>query len=69
MPSMLTTLIQQRVTASAVTTIGRSIERVAEELAEDILRDPVFREEIRALAKAAFAQTLRELRATAPPDA
>jgi len=54
-------LIQQQVAASVVTTVSRATDKIAEELAREILKDVAFREEMRALIKRAFAVTLTQL--------
>lgn len=40
--------------------MSRTVERVAEELAEDILRDPTFRAQMRQLVERAFVRALAE---------
>lgn len=64
--SHLAQLIERAVTNATYTRIARSTETVAEELASDLLRDPEFRERMRALVRAAFEKALADL--TAPPD-
>lgn len=54
-------LIQQQVAASVVTTVNRATDKIAEEMAQEILRDPAFREEMRALIRRAFGTTIGEL--------
>jgi hypothetical protein len=54
-------LIQQQVAASVVTTVSRATDKIAEELAREILKDVAFREEMRMLIKRAFATTLTQL--------
>lgn len=54
-------LIQQQVAASVVTTVSRATDKIAEELAREILKDAAFRDEMRTLIKRAFAATLTHL--------
>lgn len=61
--TMLAELIDRQVQASLVTTIGRTAERAAEELAADLLKDPSFRDEMRALIHEAFRRALVSLQA------
>lgn len=48
--------------AAVATTFSRNVDILAETMAEDLLREPKFREDMRELIRLAFAQTLQELR-------
>jgi hypothetical protein len=64
-------LIQQQVTASMVTRVSLATDKIAEELAQEILRDPVFRAEMQAMIRKAFGTTMGDLlapREDVPPD-
>jgi hypothetical protein len=54
-------LIQQQVAASVVTTVSRATDKIAEEMAREILKDPAFRHEIQALIRRAFLTTITQL--------
>lgn len=68
MSTLLTDLVRRQTATSLLNVFGRTVDRVAEELAHDLLRDPAFREEMRELVRTAFLQTLIELREPTPPD-
>jgi hypothetical protein len=63
--SLLTDLVRRQTAGAVLATFSRTIDVVAEQLAQDILRDPEFREEMRALVRTAFRDTLQSL--TQPP--
>jgi uncharacterized membrane-anchored protein YjiN (DUF445 family) len=65
----LADLVERQVTASLVTTVGRTIDRVAEELAADLLRDPAFRTQMQDLIRVAFRRALESLTAEVTPPA
>lgn len=54
-------LVSQSVTASAATTLNRTAEKLGEELAAELLRDPDFRAWMKQFARAAFGNTLTHL--------
>lgn len=66
--TLLERLITQQVSASVVTTLTRTTDRIAEQMAEEILRDPEFRVEMQGLIRVAFAQALRRLQQDQPPS-
>lgn len=63
MPTPLEQLIQQQVAASLVNTISRTTDRIAEEMAQEILKDPVWRAHVQDLIRRAFDQTVTNLSA------
>jgi hypothetical protein len=68
MPTLLADLVRRQTAGSLLSVFSRTIDRVAEELAQDLLRDPGFRAEMQALVRVAFTQALTELQAQAPPN-
>ena len=62
---MLEQLIAQQVNASVVTTLSRTTEKIAEQMAQEILTDRAFRTHMRELVKQAFDDTLASLTAPA----
>jgi hypothetical protein len=66
--TLLHTLIEQNVMRGAATTFATESDRIGEELAREILREPAFREQIRVLAKRAFARVLDDLGKPARPS-
>jgi hypothetical protein len=60
-------LIHQQVSNSVVTTVSRATDKIAEEMAREILKDPAFRQELQALIRRAFTTTVDELTTDAPP--
>lgn len=64
----LTTLIERSVQGSLVNTLNRTTDHIAEQLAQDLLRDPEFRNTMRALIKAAFEKALTTLQEMPPED-
>ena len=64
--TLLEQLIAQQVRGSAVATLSRTTEKIAEQMAQEILKDPAFRVEMQALIRVAFAQTLRALQQEPP---
>lgn len=59
-------LIQRRVDATAVATVGRTVDVIAEGMAAELLKDAQFRADMLALIRRAMARTLAELNADAP---
>jgi hypothetical protein len=59
--TQLETLIQQQVAASVVTKISQATDKIAEEMAREILKDPTFRQEMQALIRRAFTTTVSQL--------
>jgi hypothetical protein len=54
-------LIKAHVEAATVTTPTGATERIAEEMAREILKDEAFRAEMRSLVRKHFAATMQEL--------
>lgn len=65
--SLLADLVRRQTATSLLNVFGRTVDKVAEEMAHDLLRDPEFRAELQALVRAAFVQALRELEQPTPP--
>lgn len=68
MPTLLADLVRRQTAGSLLSVFSRTIDRVAEELAQDLLRDPEFRTQMQALIREAFTKALTELHEPAPPD-
>jgi hypothetical protein len=68
MSTLLADLVRRQTTTSLLGVFSRTVDKVAEDLAQELLRDPAFRDDLRELIRAAFTQTLRDLREPAPPD-
>ena len=49
------------VEAATTTTIAQATERIAEEMARELLRDPIFRAEMSSIIRTHFSNTLRTL--------
>ncbi len=58
----LEALVRAHVESATVTTISSATERIAEEIARDLLKDETFRAEMQALIREHFTATLRGLR-------
>jgi hypothetical protein len=61
MTTYLATLIDEQVTRSVVGTFSRATDKIAEEMAREILQDREFRARVEALIKQAFEKTLTQL--------
>ena len=57
-------LIQQHTAHAVVTAISGATERLAEELAREMLKDPETRAELQRAVRSAFGLTMNGLRAT-----
>lgn len=66
--SLLATLVERQTASSLLGVFNRTVDNLAQELAQDLLREPAFREELRALMRTAFQQALKELHEPAPPS-
>jgi hypothetical protein len=66
MSTLLADLVRKQTSLSLLNVFGRTVDKVAEELAHDLLRDPEFRAELQSLVRAAFMQAMKELNAPAP---
>jgi hypothetical protein len=64
--SLLAELVRRQTAYGVLSVFNRTCEKIAEDLASDLLRDPAFRDELRELVKVAFTQALAELRE--PPE-
>jgi DNA-binding transcriptional regulator YdaS (Cro superfamily) len=66
--TFLEQIIAQQTSATTVTTISRATETIAEELAQEILKDPEFKAEMKTLIRQAFRHTVARLNepSTAP---
>jgi hypothetical protein len=60
-------LIAQQVNLSVVATLSRTTEKIAEQMAQEILKDPEFRTQMRELVKRAFDAAFVSLAAPTPP--
>ena len=67
MSTLLTELVRKQTAASFLGVFSRTVDKVVEEMAHDLLRDPTFRAEMQELIRVAFQQTLKELNDPAPP--
>jgi hypothetical protein len=54
-------LIQRHVESATVTTMSNATEKIAEEMAREILKDPEFRAEMRTLIRGLFKNTMTAL--------
>jgi predicted component of type VI protein secretion system len=54
-------LIEAHTQQATLLTISGATERIAEEMASEILKDPEFREEMRHLIRASFRRALQSL--------
>jgi hypothetical protein len=68
MSTLLADMVRRQTSTSLLGVFGRTIDKVAEDLAQEILRDPAFRDDLRELIRLAFTQALQELREPPPPD-
>jgi hypothetical protein len=59
--TLLEEMVQQHVTAGVAHTVRRAVDRVAENLTDDIFSDPQFQDRLRTLVRHAFERTLRDL--------
>jgi len=66
--TVLDRLIRDRVLSATLGTFSRTTEKIAETLAEELLREPEFREQMRQLVRAAFTKALSDLQAEAPEE-
>jgi hypothetical protein len=66
--TFLEKLIEQRVAASTVESISRAADTVGEQIAQELLRDPDFRDRLRVLARLAVDHTMVDLTRPAASD-
>jgi len=67
MTTLLTDLVRRQTATSLIGIFSKTIDKVAEEIAHDLLRDPKFRAELQELVRVAFQQAIKELHEPAPP--
>lgn len=65
--TLLADLVRRQSAASVLGSFSRTIDKVAEDLAMEILRDPEFREEMRQLIRLGVKDALRQLHEPPPP--
>jgi hypothetical protein len=68
MSTLLTELVRRQTSAAIVGLFSRTVDKMVESMAEDLLRDPDVRDQLRAIVKEAFAHALKELKEDAPPE-
>jgi hypothetical protein len=68
MKTLLSELIRKQTGASLLGVFSRTTDKIAEDLAQEVLRDPDVREEMRTLVREAFTAALAELRQPAPDE-
>jgi hypothetical protein len=68
MTTLLADLVRRQTATSLLSVLGRTIDKVVEEMALDLLRDPDTRDHLRELVKAAFDAALTELQAAKPAE-
>lgn len=66
--TQLERLIQQQVNTAVVTTIGRTIDRIAEDMAAELLKDAPFRADLLARIRQALTRTVDELNTEATQE-
>jgi hypothetical protein len=67
-PESLMAEMVRRHTASSIHNIfNRTIDKIAEEIAYDLMREPEFREQLLAATREAFTRAIEELKQPAPP--
>jgi hypothetical protein len=64
--TILATFVDDRTRRSVLTVLDRAIDRQAEEMAHELLRDPEFKAEMQALMREAFARALKSLTEAQP---
>lgn len=66
MSTLLSDLVRRQTASSLLNVFSRTADKVAEEMAQDLLHEPEFREQLRALIRTAFAKALEELQQPQP---
>jgi hypothetical protein len=66
--TLLSELVRRQASSAVFGVFSRTVDKVAEEMALDLLRDPEVRDQLRQLVKVAFDQALAELQAPPPPE-
>lgn len=59
--TLLETIIHQQASTALVATVSRTADRIAEQLATELLAEPEFRERMKQLVRRAFDRALGEL--------
>lgn len=59
--TLLEQIAQQRTNDVIYTAISLTIEKIAAEVSREILREPAFKEELKALARQSIGRALRDL--------
>jgi len=67
MSTLLTELVRKQSAYAVLGLFNRTVDKVAEEIAHDILLDPELRAELQQLVRVAVQQALKELNEPAPP--
>jgi hypothetical protein len=65
--TLLADLVRRQTATSVIGVFSRTVDKVAEDLALELLRDPATRDELRAIVKVAFESALKELHGEPPP--
>lgn len=68
MSTLLTELIRKQSAYAVLGLFNRTVDKIAEEIAHDILLDPELRAELQQLVRVAVQQALKELNEPAPPS-
>lgn len=68
MTTLLADLVRRQTSVSLVNVFSRTVDKAAEEMALDLLRDPEIRDQLRQLVKAAFDAALKDLQNEKPPE-
>ena len=59
--TLLERIAQQRTNEVVYTAISLTIEKIATEVARELLREPAFKDELKALARRSIGRTFRDL--------
>jgi hypothetical protein len=65
--TLLAELVRRQTASSVLNVFNRTIDKVAEDLAQELLRDPAFRDQMRELIREAFSAALTDLQRPAAP--
>jgi hypothetical protein len=65
--TLLEQLVAQQVRISTATTVNRATEKIAEQMANEIVKSPEFKAVLAELTSKAFWQTMRTLKKPATP--